>query len=913
MTTSYKVLNLTHLLRTTTEAFFAADVNGDQVLSFEEFCEVVPDEMREQETEATLLELFDAADTDGNGSISKDEYLFWVLRWAAFDSGMSQNIKDTFQKFDSGGDGEVNMGEFIQAIAPYGFGDVAHQIFRELDNDGSGTIKFEELLGCLKLNHVQNMSDDAKRLLVKMSFADNLGRPGEDDAEAHAAAVKEKLDKTPWSADTGADVRETLQRRRILADISAMDLWREMVRASASKAKTMRMSKTVFLRAVRNATGYNGKDPALNEAFAQIDDDQEGFACFDEFSCWIDGRTGRRAMARSLTLASERPTDDPEFPPLREVQWDATVLLRELNRMLEHNGCSSYDLLSAHDSSSDGSLEKKEFIIMIKRVINDEEVWPEAKQAAKALFEKAAGKDASLDVEEFERLLYKVASRVRGKGASRHVGSSAAAGGGLQPKMIRQLMREHPMLISNLALSFHEADIDGDETVSFLEFCELLPPDLLGQAHLETLRELFRLADSDGDGALTQDEFFFWSLNANLGGEGASWDRVRGSFERVDSDGSGMLSEDEFILAARPFKYSDEEAKAAFQELDADQSGMLAYGEIKSSVEEHCKGAGGLSQACRKLLTAMALKDPNANAVPAPAATTATAVTTAAATTTAAKAEGSPESLKGSSSPHPKQKAGVGEGGKGLSAGPSAGQGPAAQTEEERTRRAEDRVRRRNAALDMGKANARAAKAERDRLLTIEAENLRTQRVRRQIMEAREKREERRFREPTSDGCGALPMREAAAAIGRKTLRRPASAGGLLMVPPGVVPHRAPEGMISTSVMTANTANYPTSWLPRRLHEPPDPSRLPGLKLPFKPPAKDPNDTTSSVLQQMRQARKTPLETPQSKVKASSSTKAASSVRIKPPLPQNNVNGFDFPTYGQQAFTGCDRRSVPFW
>ena len=128
------------------------------------------------------------------------------------------------------------------------------------------------------------------------------------------------------------------------------------------------MSKTVFLRAVRNATGYNGKDPALNEAFAQIDDDQEGFACFDEFSCWIDGRTGRRAMARSLTLASERPTDDPEFPPLREVQWDATVLLRELNRMLEHNGCSSYDLLSAHDSSSDGSLEKKEFIIMIKRL-----------------------------------------------------------------------------------------------------------------------------------------------------------------------------------------------------------------------------------------------------------------------------------------------------------------------------------------------------------------------------------------------------------------------------------------------------------------------------------------------------------------------------------------------------------------
>ena len=64
---SRSVLSLSGMLKATSDAFLQADVNCDKQLSFEEFNQVVPPAVRAGATEATIRELFDAADTDGSG------------------------------------------------------------------------------------------------------------------------------------------------------------------------------------------------------------------------------------------------------------------------------------------------------------------------------------------------------------------------------------------------------------------------------------------------------------------------------------------------------------------------------------------------------------------------------------------------------------------------------------------------------------------------------------------------------------------------------------------------------------------------------------------------------------------------------------------------------------------------------
>ena len=110
------VFTLHDMLRVTSEAFVNADLNGDKELSFEEFVTIVPASVRAGHTETTLRELFQSADTDRSGEISLDEYLYFSLRWAAFDSGMCSAFKSAFVKFDTRGDDELNLAEFSKAV-----------------------------------------------------------------------------------------------------------------------------------------------------------------------------------------------------------------------------------------------------------------------------------------------------------------------------------------------------------------------------------------------------------------------------------------------------------------------------------------------------------------------------------------------------------------------------------------------------------------------------------------------------------------------------------------------------------------------------------------------------------------------------------------------------------------------------
>ena len=248
----------------------------------------------------------------------------------------------------------------------------------------------------------------------------------------------------------------------------------------------------------------------------------------------------------------------------------------------------------------------------------------------------------------------------------------------------------------------------------------------------------------------------------------------------------------------------------------------------------------------------------------------------------------------------------------------------AAQTEAERVRRAEQRVRRRNALTDRARANDRANREEEARLLASDAQSARTQKVRRRMMEARELREERAAREPPTHGPGSIPMRGALFSISssppvllnesRGPPRPSTSTGGLPLPPPGLDVKNVQPGLLTTSASLACLARYPSTWRPERLSSrcsmrphtesvEPSPS-LPALLPPFRRMPLDPDDPTAQIMGEIQAARQTPME-PGSRNRRRE--------RSLPRLPQNNLKGFDIPTYELQPMFGTDKRAVPYW
>ena len=69
------------LMQASAAAFLSADVNRDQRLDFDEFCRIVPEHTRQHHTTADMRQLFEAADVDRSGGISRDEFFFWTISW----------------------------------------------------------------------------------------------------------------------------------------------------------------------------------------------------------------------------------------------------------------------------------------------------------------------------------------------------------------------------------------------------------------------------------------------------------------------------------------------------------------------------------------------------------------------------------------------------------------------------------------------------------------------------------------------------------------------------------------------------------------------------------------------------------------------------------------------------------------
>lgn len=134
--------------------------------------------------------------------------------------------------------------------------------------------------------------------------------------------------------------------------------------------------------------------------------------------------------------------------------------------------------------------------------------------------------------------------------------------------------------MKNRAQAFDDADEDGNEELDFDEWVAMLPAKTRNSRTQEQLRDIFKVADINGNGVLSLDEFFLWSLSLASMTSGAD---AESAFSKFDTNGDGRLNELEFTRVAEHMGMGDY-AHELFAQLPKDSNRTISYRELLKQV-----------------------------------------------------------------------------------------------------------------------------------------------------------------------------------------------------------------------------------------------------------------------------------------------------------------------------------------
>ena len=136
--------------------------------------------------------------------------------------------------------------------------------------------------------------------------------------------------------------------------------------------------------------------------------------------------------------------------------------------------------------------------------------------------------------------------------------------------------------------AFRDFDQDGDGTISIAELRCVLGPggalaDMCGSLNNDEIDALISIADKDGDGEVSFDEFVEL-VNRMKGGD--SEEDMRKAFRFFDIDKDGKISKNDMKEAMKKLgrQLTDEDINSIFDDADADKNGMINYEEFVKNV-----------------------------------------------------------------------------------------------------------------------------------------------------------------------------------------------------------------------------------------------------------------------------------------------------------------------------------------
>lgn len=160
--------------------------------------------------------------------------------------------------------------------------------------------------------------------------------------------------------------------------------------------------------------GHMAEVDVLRDIFSVICTDGDGTLGIAELFRWMTGvrRGGSSEQAGSSTITAKEVTlrlrRSDEEVPLDEMSWTPDALRRELQYALLRNGLTPLELVSAYDKDGDRSFGKREFLRMMKLIVDDMDLWDGAlRLTVQETFSRVGGSDQNIDLNEFQEWLSK--------------------------------------------------------------------------------------------------------------------------------------------------------------------------------------------------------------------------------------------------------------------------------------------------------------------------------------------------------------------------------------------------------------------------------------------------------------------------------------------------------------------------
>ena len=337
-------------MRKSSTFFAEADKDANQNIDFEEFYAMQPRAICKAYSVEDIKTWFDSADTNGDGTLSIDEFFLWSLGNAAVKHG-SMSLTAAFEKYDKDGSGSLDAIEFGKACTEMGYGVEAYSIFQSLDEDGSGTICYREMLAKIEEGSMK-VAPQAKQMLTALVWA-------VDKAEKDVTIGL--IDTSKWRIKGETVETVTAELRQLLRDSGGhvADLIKIF---DQDPDCALLIDDVEFFRTMRTKLGFRGPTRVLQDVFRMLDTDNSGAIGFDELFEFVRGRRHsldeRNKKMRAMKL--ELPSDCPYT--LEQIAWDVETLRALMKRMLATAQVGTGHLMKVWDKSGDGELSLSEFV-----------------------------------------------------------------------------------------------------------------------------------------------------------------------------------------------------------------------------------------------------------------------------------------------------------------------------------------------------------------------------------------------------------------------------------------------------------------------------------------------------------------------------------------------------------------------
>ena len=310
------------IVRQSALGYVEADANGDGMLDFNDFANLVRNREEGDHSDDELRGRFAELDEDGSGQVGVTEFLQFSLRDAL--SRSSQRVIDLFRVWDEDKSGSVDNDEFYKATRALGFDvtrDVTDGLFNCLDKDGSGALEYKELKQALSTGAGTEATKNRLKLPSDRSRGAKLtAKAVNSNYVPMRATVLPPMVKLVASDERSVEE----QLRDILGEHSVrlIDLFRDW-----DDDGNGALCKKEFRQAVA-ALGYEATVKDIDALFDDIDDDANGWIEFSELKMSLSPKGIREARKRAFDRREVR-TNALREKKAKETEAEVDRLLAE--------------------------------------------------------------------------------------------------------------------------------------------------------------------------------------------------------------------------------------------------------------------------------------------------------------------------------------------------------------------------------------------------------------------------------------------------------------------------------------------------------------------------------------------------------------------------------------------------------